>query len=80
MPTLSATDTARSTPPSRGPNWSLRYKPIAPETTAKLKIVFAKSYRDHAVGTIARPLGVRPARPRARDAGPVDGAALATAG
>jgi hypothetical protein len=29
---------------------------------------------------MARPLGVRPARPRALDAGPVGGAALATAG
>ena len=43
-----------------------RYRPIAPDTTAKLKIVLAKSYRDQAAGTIARPLGVRPARPRGR--------------
>ena len=40
-----------------------RYSPIAPDTTAKLKIVFAKSYSDQAAGTTARPLGVRPARP-----------------
>ena len=38
---------------------------MAPDTTAKLKIVFAKSYRAHAAGTMARPLGVRAARPRA---------------
>jgi hypothetical protein len=42
--------------------------------------VLAKSYSDHAAGTIARPLGVRAARPRSLDAGPTDGAALATAG
>ncbi len=80
MPTLIATATASSTPPSRSPNRSLRYSPIAPDTTAKLKIVFAKSYSDQAAGTIARPDGVRPARPRALVAGPTDGAALATAG
>ena len=43
---------------------------MAPDTTAKLKIVLAKSYRAHAAGTIARPLGVRPARPRALGVGP----------
>ncbi len=61
----------------------MRYSPIAPDTTAKLKIVFAKSYRDQAIGTIARPLGVNPARPRAGPpvevAGPGGGAAWATA-
>ena len=39
---------------------------MAPDTTAKLKIVFAKSYSDQATGTMARPLGVRPARPPGR--------------
>jgi hypothetical protein len=53
---------------------------MAPDTTAKLKIVLAKSYRAHEAGTIARPLGVKAARPRALGAGPTDGAALATAG
>src|SRR5919106_11997 len=77
-PTLSATDTPSKTPPSRGPNWLFRYSPIAPDTTAKLKMVFAKSYKDQAAGTIARPLGVRAARPRARDAGTGDEVALAT--
>jgi hypothetical protein len=51
---------------------------MAPDTTAKLKMVFAKSYKAHEAGTIARPLGVRAPRPRARFAGPTDGAALAT--
>ena len=80
MPTLTATDTASNTPPSRRPNWSVRYSPMAPDTTAKLKIVLAKSYRAHDAGTMARPLGVRAPRPRARFAGPTDGAALATLG
>ena len=70
MPTLIAIATDSRTLPSRSPNWSLtRYRPIAPDTTAKLKIVLAKSYSDQATGTIERPLGVSPARPR-RDAEP----------
>ena len=60
MPTLTTTATLSSTLPSRSPNWvsSVSHRPIAPDTTAKLKIVFAKSYRAHATGTIGRPLGV----------------------
>jgi hypothetical protein len=46
-----------------------RYSPIAPETTANEKMVFAKSYSAHDAGTIARPLGVRAARPRRAGAG-----------
>ena len=55
-----------------------RYSPIAPDTTAKLKIVLAKSYSAQDAGTIARPLGVIPPRPRRRGAGPLDGGELAT--
>ena len=45
-PTLTTIAIDRKAFPSRSPNWlSLtRYNPIAPDTTAKLKIVFAKSY------------------------------------
>ncbi len=54
---------------------------MAPDTTANEKMVLAKSYNAHEAGTIARPLGVSPARPRARpgaDPGPWGGAALVT--
>ena len=37
---------------------------MAPDTTAKVKMVLAKSYSAQAAGTIARPLGVIAARPR----------------
>ena len=74
MPTLTMTARDRATAPSCGPNRSLRYRPMAPDTTAKLKIVLAKSYNDHATGTTARPDGVSPARPPARVAGPPRGA------
>ena len=50
IPTLSANAAANSKPPSRRPNWSFRYSPIAPDTTAKLKIVLAKSYSAQAAG------------------------------
>ena len=38
---------------------------MAPDTTANEKIVLAKSYSAHEAGTMARPLGVIPASPRA---------------
>jgi hypothetical protein len=46
--------------PSRGPNRSklMSHTPIALDTTANEKIVFAKSYSAHDAGTIARPDGV----------------------
>ena len=81
IPTLMTTaiDSTRS---RRGsPNWSTRYSPIAPDTTANEKIVLAKSYSAHDAGTIARPLGVSAPSPRAvrgADAGPLDGALLVT--
>jgi len=60
--------------PFRSPNWAgwTSQIPIAPDTTTKLKIVFAKSYVAQASGTIARPLGVSPASPpRRRVAGTI---------
>ena len=74
------TATDSRTFPSRSPNRSIRYSPIAPDTTANEKIVLAKSYSAQETGTIARPLGVSPASPRRGtgvDAGPA-GAALVT--
>lgn len=41
---------------------------MAPDTTANVKIVLAKSYSAQAAGTIARPLGVIAARPRGVEA------------
>jgi hypothetical protein len=53
---------------------------MAPDYDGEAEIVLAKSYSAHDAGTMARPLGVRAPRPRARFAGPTDGAALATLG
>ena len=82
IPTLTAIATDSSRLPSRSPNRSslIKYSPIAPETTANEKIVFAKSYNAQATGTIVRPLGVSPARPPCGtgDAGSRDGAAFVT--
>ena len=86
MPTLMTIESDRSTLPSRSPNCRslTRYSPMAPDTTAKLKIVLAKSYRDQATGTRAWPLGVRPRSPPGRAvtplvAGPLGAAASVTA-
>src|SRR4051794_10466865 len=64
--TLRATAIDTTTLPSRSPKRLalVAHRPIAVETTANEKIVFAKSYKAHAIGTIARPLGVSAARPR----------------
>ena len=74
MPTLTTIAIDSSALPSRSPNWRslTRYSPIAPDTTANEKIVFAKSYSAHEAGTIARPVGVSPARPRARSTESLD--------
>ena len=44
-PTLTTIAIESTTLPSRSPNWLslIRYRPIAPDTTANEKIVFAKS-------------------------------------
>src|SRR5687768_4609256 len=76
--TLAAAATPNQNCPSAGPRRSMTHSPIAYDTTEYVKIVLARSYRAHATGTTARPLGVRAARPPARGAGPVGGAAVAT--
>ena len=81
IPTLTTIAIDSHRLPSRSPNWSTRYSPIAPDTTANEKMVFAKSYSAHEAGTTARPDGVSPASPRARTgtvAGPLGAAALVT--
>ena len=65
MPTLATTAMDSQALPSRSPNRSTRYSPMAPDTTANEKIVLAKSYRAHEAGTMALPLGVIAASPRA---------------
>ena len=62
-PTETATAIDRKRLPSRAPNSSTRHRPMAFETTAKLKIVFAKSYSDQATGRVpGRTASVRPGR------------------
>ena len=65
-PTLTTIPRLRRKLPFFSPNWfvSVSHSPIAPETTAKLKIVLAKSYRAHAAGTRALPDGVSAASDR----------------
>src|SRR5262245_13037737 len=67
-PTLAMIATLSRMLPSRSPNRrsSVSHRPIAPDTTAKLKIVFAKSYRAQPIGTIGRPDGVSPPSPPRR--------------
>src|SRR6476469_5300899 len=64
--TLIATAIETTRLPSRSPKRlaSVAHRPMAVETTAYEKIVLAKSYRDHARGSAARPLGLSAARPR----------------
>ena len=54
-PTLTTMPTLSRKLPSRSPNCpvSVSHSPMAPDTTAKLKIVFAKSYIAQAAGTRA---------------------------
>ena len=54
MPTLATTAMDSQAFPSRSPNRSTRYSPMAPDTTANEKIVLAKSYSAHEAGTMAR--------------------------
>ena len=64
-PTLTTTATLRMKLPSRSPNRpsATSHRPIAQDTTANEKIVFAKSYSAHATATRARPR-CQPAEPR----------------
>ena len=67
MPTLATTAMDSQAFPSRSPNRSTRYSPMAPDTTANEKIVLAKSYRAHEAGTMALPLGVSRGKPAGAD-------------
>ena len=77
MPTLMTTATLSRVLPSRSPKRpeSVSHSPIAPETTAKLKIVLAKSYSAQAIGIRAWRVGVRAPNHPSGPPGPLDAAA-----